>query len=115
MDEVLSSTLHDAVLGRLDYLDKLATDGDLHSRAALSSTEITRLTSGWRSVLAAHQPDERGRCTQCSGWIRPRRHPCTVWTTAHQHLIATDSPPANRTSRHAAATGRSTVATLEAS
>ncbi|MDQ3577086.1 MAG: hypothetical protein M3443_05695 [Actinomycetota bacterium] len=56
---------------RQEYLDKLAADGDLRSRAALSSTEVTRLTSAWRSLLTAHQPDEHGRCPQCSGWFRP--------------------------------------------
>lgn len=74
----------------LDYLDKLAIEGDMDSRAALSSTEITRLTSAWRAVLAAHHPDDHGRCPQCSGWWLPRKHPCTVWTIAHQHLIAAD-------------------------
>lgn len=115
MDEILAATFRRAVHDRLDYLDKLATDGDLRSRAALSSTEITRLTSAWRSLLAAHQPDEHGRCPQCSGWLRPRAHPCTVWTTAHQHLIAADGPPAAENGRHARAAGRLTVATLGAS
>ncbi|GAA3838496.1 hypothetical protein GCM10022243_01220 [Saccharothrix violaceirubra] len=42
-----------AVHDHLDYLDKLATDGDLRSRAAPAGTEITRLTSAWRSLLDA--------------------------------------------------------------
>ncbi|MEV6871659.1 hypothetical protein [Amycolatopsis sp. NPDC051128] len=115
MDEVLSSALRSVVFARLDYLDRLAHDGDEPSRAALADTEITRLTGAWRSLLTAHQPDERGRCPQCSGRRRHRRHPCTVWTIAHQHLIAAAGPPEHRTSRHAAGAGRSTVATLEAS
>lgn len=51
-----------AVYDRLDFLDTLASEGDLHSRAVLSSTEIVRLTSGWRALLAAHQPNSNGRC-----------------------------------------------------
>ena len=115
MDEVLSSTLRTAVYGRLDYLDTIVGKADDESKTALADTEITRLTGAWRALLSAHEPDEHGRCTQCSGWARPRRHPCSVWTIAHQHLIGADSPHANRTSRHAAVTGRSRVATLEAS
>ena len=71
MDEILASTLRDAVHDRLDYLDKLATEADLRSRAALANTEIIRLTSAWRTLLAAHEPDEHGRCPQCSGWFGP--------------------------------------------
>ena len=55
MDEILAATFRRAVHDRLDYLDVLATDGDLRSRAALANTEITRLTSAWRSLLRAHQ------------------------------------------------------------
>lgn len=94
MDEIPACTLREAVYGRLDYLDRLVADADLRSRAALADTEISRLTAAWRDLLAAHQPDQHGRCPQCSGWRRPRRHPCSVWTTAHQHLIAADGPPA---------------------
>lgn len=115
MDEILADALCRAVYSRLDYLEKLANDADLRSRAALADTEIVRLTSAWRTLLAAHQPDERSRCPQCSGWRRPRRHPCSVWTIAHQHLIAADGPPAAGTGRHAAAAGRPAVAVLGAS
>jgi hypothetical protein len=116
MDQVLASTLQAAVIGRLDYLDRLVTDADEPSRAALATTEITRLAAAWRDLLDQHAPDEHGRCCpQCSGWRRPRQHPCSVWTTAHQHLIAADGPPAAGTGRHAAAPGRPTVAVLGAS
>jgi hypothetical protein len=112
MDEILAATFRRAVHDRLDYLDALATDGDLRSRAALANTEITRLTSAWRSLLSAHQSDEHGRCPQCSGWLRPRAHPCTVWATAHQHLIAADGPLAVENGRHTRAAGRLTVGML---
>jgi hypothetical protein len=115
MDEYLASTLSTALTERLDYLDRLVTDGDEPSRAALAETEITRLTGAWRALLDHHAPDEHGRCPECSAWRRPRRHPCTVWTTAHQHLIAGDGSPAAGTGRHAAAAGRPTVAVLGAS
>jgi len=110
-----SSSLCDEVYGRLDYLDRLVTDSDLRSRAALADTEISRLTAAWRDLLAAHQPNKHGRCPQCSGWRRPRRHPCSVWTTAHQHLIAADGPPPNGPGRHPAATEPPAVTVLGAS
>lgn len=97
MDEYLASTLKTAVIDRLDYLDRLVTDADELSRAALAETEMARLTQAWRDLLDQHAPDAHGRCPQCSGWRHPRRHPCTVWTTAHQHLIAADGPPATGT------------------
>ncbi|MDQ3276292.1 MAG: hypothetical protein M3Q39_15035 [Actinomycetota bacterium] len=90
MDEVLASTLHDAVYQRLDYLDRLVTEADLPSRAALADTEVARMTAAWRVLLAQHKPNEHGRCPQCSGWRRPRKFPCSVWTTAHEHLISVD-------------------------
>ena len=88
MDEHPAPTVKTTVIERLDYLDRLATCGDDSSRAALATTEIARLTGAWRSLLEQHAPDEDGRCPRCSGWLRQRRHPCTVWLTAHEHLVA---------------------------
>ncbi|MBE1573884.1 hypothetical protein ACFORH_16125 [Amycolatopsis roodepoortensis] len=87
MDEVLTAALRDAVFDRLDYLDRLAGESDQHSKAALADTEIVRLTYAFRALLAEHSSDERGRCKQCSGWLRSRRHPCSVWNIAHRHLL----------------------------
>ena len=103
MDEILASTLRETVYGRLNYLDRLVADADMRSRAALAETEIARLTAAWRDVLAAHQPNENGHCPQCSGWRRPRQHPCSVWTTAHQHFLVANGLPAAGTRRHAPA------------
>ncbi|UJW28778.1 hypothetical protein L3Q67_26320 [Saccharothrix sp. AJ9571] len=115
MDEILAGTMCDAVYARLDYLDRLVADGDEPSRAALANTEIPRLTTGWRDLLDAHRPDEHGRCPQCSRWRRPRRHPCSVWTTAHRHLITDDGPRGALSGKHAAATGQPTKAVLRVS
>jgi hypothetical protein len=110
MGEILTSTLHDAVLGRLDYLERLAVEGDRRSRAALAETEIPRLTVAWRAVLAEHGPDERTRCPRCSGWFRARPHPCSVWTTAYHYLIGavSDSAATSSSGRCAPAAGRTT-------
>ncbi|MBP2323795.1 hypothetical protein JOF56_004180 [Kibdelosporangium banguiense] len=48
----------------------LATDGDLRSRAALADTEIARLTSAWRTLLAAAR-------------ARPRRVPSSIDLERH--------------------------------
>ncbi|MFL6125933.1 hypothetical protein [Actinophytocola sp.] len=93
MDKYPAPTLAKVVIERLDYLDRLATEGDTPSLASLAETEIARLTEAWRALLELHAPDGHGRCPECSGWRRPRRHPCTVWTTATTILIATDGSP----------------------
>jgi hypothetical protein len=112
MDEVLASSLRDAVHQRLEDLDMVATNGDLSSRAALADTEILRLTAAWRAVLSQHAPDQHGRCPQCSGWRRHRVHPCSVWTTAHQYLIVADVPSRSGAGRHATASGRTNTAAV---
>jgi hypothetical protein len=98
MDEVLTSTLHDAVFGRLDYLDHLACEGDEESKAALADTEIARLTGAFRALLADHAPDEHGQCRACRTAPWRRRAHCTVWKAAYCHLIG---DPANRASEQA--------------
>lgn len=107
MNEVLASTLRDAVYERLDYLDRLVSRADLSSRAALADTEITRMTAAWRTLLAQHEPDYRGRCRECARWGRRRVHPCSVWTIAHQNLIVIDSRNTLAAGRHAATTTES--------
>jgi hypothetical protein len=112
MDEILASTLSRAVFGRLDYLDDLVYAADQRSLSALADTEIVRLTETVREMLDQHRPDARGHCPQCSGWFRHRRHPCSVWTTAHQHLLGPNGTASNGQGRHIPAAGRPSVATL---
>lgn len=83
------ASLRVAVYGRLDYVERLVADSGLRSRRA-GGHEISRLTAAWPNLPAAHEPNGHGRCPQCSGC---RRHPCSVSTTAHQHLVAADGPP----------------------
>jgi hypothetical protein len=100
MDEILSATLGRAVYDRLDYLNDLVYAADAPSLSALADTEIVILTETVRKMLAQHGPDSHGRCRQCSGWLRPRRHPCSVWTTAHQHLIGPHGATPSGRGRH---------------
>lgn len=96
MDRVLGHVLQRAVWERLDMLDELATHADARSLVSVARTELPRLTDGWRSLLAAHEPDARGRCPQCSGPWRARSGPCAVWRAAHDSLVAAEHVAATR-------------------
>ena len=53
----------------------------------LADTVIARLTAAWRELLTAHEPNHRGRCRACAPRWTLRRAECTVWRTAHRHLV----------------------------
>lgn len=83
-----------AVMERLAAVENMA----LRSAAVPAARDCLRnITGGWREVLAEHQPDRKGRCPICSGWLRRRRWPCQVWVTAHHHLIGDGAEPLDRT------------------
>ena len=96
MDQILGQILRQAVWERLDMLDELASRADAGSLLSVARTELPRLTDGWRALLAAHEPDPRGRCPECSSRWRPRAAPCTVWRAAHEHLVSADTLPQAR-------------------
>ena len=102
MDHILGQILRQAVWERLDMLDELASHADAESLVSVARTEVPRLTDGWRALLAAHEPDSRGRCRECSRRWQPRRSPCSVWRTAHDNLVAVElvSPQARRAFSH---------------
>jgi hypothetical protein len=84
---------------RRAVMERLAAVEELTLRAGAASaarTQLKNITGGWREVLAEHQPNRKGRCPVCSGWMRRRRWPCQVWVTAHQHLIGDGSDPIDR-------------------
>ena len=83
----MEQRLRRAVLDKLEGLGETADYIEPDQLASLARSEIRRLTDGWRNLLVTHQPDDNGRCPQCSGWIKRRRWPCPVWLAAHQHLI----------------------------
>ena len=101
MDQILGQILRQAVWERLDMLDELANRADADSLLSVARTELPRLTDGWRALLAAHEPDPRGRCPECSSRWRPRTAPCTVWRAAHEHLVSTEALSPTRQRRDA--------------
>lgn len=101
VDEILGQVLRDAVWERLDMLSELANHADAPSLLSVARSELPRLTEGWRSMLAAHEPDERGNCRECSSRWRQQKAPCSVWRAAYEHLVAGGLAP-QLAARHAA-------------
>lgn len=101
MKRAAGATLGKAVWDRLAMLDDLATNGDDRLVLSVARNQLPRLASGWREVLTLHAPDLRGRCSACSTRRQPQPAPCSVWQTAHEHLInASTTTP----SQHSAST-----------
>ncbi|MEV8606559.1 hypothetical protein AB0383_01125 [Amycolatopsis sp. NPDC051373] len=97
MDQVLGQVLRNAVWERLDMLSDLATRADAQSLVSVARSELPRLTEGWRAMLQAHEPDERGDCPTCSTRWHRCKAPCSVWQVAHEHLVAGGLAPQART------------------
>ncbi|GAA4611308.1 hypothetical protein [Saccharopolyspora hordei] len=98
MDETLGQVLRDAVRERLDMLSELADRADATSLLSVARSELPRLTEGWRALLTAHEADEKGNCPECSSRWRPQKAPCSVWRSAHEHLVSGALAP--RPARH---------------
>lgn len=92
MDQILGQILRQAVWERLDTLEELASRADDAELEPVARTELPRLTDGWRALLAAHEPDSKGRCPECSRRWRPRRGPCAVWQAARAHFLGAAAP-----------------------
>jgi hypothetical protein len=97
MSQGAHDSVRDAVLRRLDLLDRAAGDADPRTLLPLARTEINRLADGWRLLLTVHRCDEEGRCQACPAGIRARRWPCPVWLMAHEQLIGEGVPHRKRT------------------
>ncbi len=93
MNRVLGQILRQAVWDRLNMLDELASNADNGSLLSIARSELPRLTYGGRALLAAHLPDQRGRCPECSNRWRPRSAPCSVWRAAHERLVSAETVP----------------------
>src|SRR5699024_1277668 len=88
VDQILGQVLRNAVWEQLNMLSDLGQRADDASLASVARTEVPRLAEGWRHILRAHEPDERGDCPTCSTRRHRSKAPCTVWQVAHDHLVA---------------------------
>lgn len=98
VDEILGQVLRSAVRERLDLLSGLADNADATCLLSVARSELPRLTTGWRTLLTAHDADEKGNCPECSTRWRPQKAPCSVWRAAYEHLVAGALAP--RPARH---------------
>jgi len=87
LGRVTHDAIRDAVLRRLDLLDRAAGDADPGTLLPLARVEINRLADGWRLLLTVHQRNAEGRCRACPPRLRARRWPCQVWAMAHEQLL----------------------------
>lgn len=90
-------------------LSELANRADAPSLLSVARSELPKLTEGWRSMLGAHEPDDRGNCPVCSTRWRQQKAPCSVWQAAYEHLVAGGLAPTQQPARHAAAPRQRTV------
>ncbi|HEV2783803.1 MAG TPA: hypothetical protein VGX25_30825 [Actinophytocola sp.] len=97
MSQGAHDSVRDAVLRRLDLLDRAAGHADPRTLLPLARVELNRLADGWRLLLTVHQRDEEGRCRACPAGLRGRRWPCPVWRMAHEQLIGEGVPHRRRT------------------
>ena len=95
----MDRSLRRAVLERLTAVEDMAVRTGSHLSVRMARTHLKTITGGWRELLLQHQPDLKGRCPICSGWLRRRRWPCEVWVTAHHHLIGDGSDPTRWSAR----------------
>ncbi|MGH3494032.1 MAG: hypothetical protein ACRDRL_18920 [Sciscionella sp.] len=104
MDKILGQVVRNAVWERLDMLTEVAEHADTPSFVCVARGEIPKLIEGWGALLAAHEPDERGHCPECSTRWRPQSSPCSVWRSAYEHLVVGGlAPRPAHTTGHTAA------------
>lgn len=102
--------LQTSVHQRLDDLMRSAGQCDADRASELAQREVPLLVQALRSVLAAHEPDDRGRCRVCRGqasWLpfrRRNRMPCRAYLAVQLRLGTLDeAAPGRRPRRHRAA------------
>ncbi|WP_236788500.1 hypothetical protein [Amycolatopsis sp. GM8] len=105
----LTGPLQTSVHQRLDDLTRTAGLVDAGRAADLARREIPLLVQALRSVLAAHEPDEHGRCPVCRTgssrlpFRRRGRLPCRAYLAVQLRLGTVEAAtPGLRPRRHRA-------------
>ncbi|HVV10183.1 hypothetical protein [Amycolatopsis sp.] len=90
--EAIAGPLQTSVHHRLDELARTAGLADDDHATELARREIPLLVQALRAVLAAHEPDARGRCRACRGqatrklFRRGNRMPCRAYLAVQLRL-----------------------------
>jgi hypothetical protein len=90
MDERLRRVLTERVEAYLHDAERVLRGADPGASWPAIRAGLLPLALGWRSLLAQHRSGLRGRCRHCDRALRQwrnRRALCSVWRTAHAHLV----------------------------
>ncbi|WP_208025956.1 hypothetical protein [Amycolatopsis acidicola] len=105
--EAIAGPLQVSVHQRLDDLARSAGLADEEHATELARREIPLLVQALRAVLAAHEPDARGRCRICRGqsarrlFRRGNRMPCRAYLAVQLRLGTIEAAfPQHRHSKH---------------
>lgn len=90
MDEGLRTVLRQRVETYLRDVERLLRGAEPGAAWPAVRARLLLLATAWWTLLAEHVPSRRGRCRHCDRAFRPlrsRRPLCSVWRTAHAHLV----------------------------
>lgn len=90
MDERLRRVLAERVEAYLHDAERVLRGMDPGASWPAIRARLLPLAVAWRSLLAQHRCGLRGRCRHCDRGFRQRRNRhamCSVWRTAHAHLV----------------------------
>ncbi|MGH3686614.1 MAG: hypothetical protein ACRDRU_16865 [Pseudonocardiaceae bacterium] len=90
MDERLGRVLRERVEAYLRDVERILRGREQETAWPALRVRLLPLVAAWRNLLVQHGAGLHGRCRHCDRAFRPwqRRRPlCSVWRTAHGHLI----------------------------
>jgi len=90
MDERLRRVLAERVEAYLREVERVLRGADPGMPWSALRVRLLPLAAAWQSLLVQHRTGLHGRCRHCDRAGRPwqgRRGLCSVWRTAHAHLV----------------------------
>jgi hypothetical protein len=88
VDERLRRVLRERVQAYLEAVERVLDATQPPAGWARLRSRLRPLLTGWQALLVTHGSGETGRCRHCDRLRWNRRTPCSVWRTAHAHLVA---------------------------